>query len=216
MKFINVHTHHLQTDGSIQVVNYFLHTYEKQSMASVGLHPWHVDDHFAQIIEKLKVFCHHPNVVAIGEAGLDQIKGSELSLQKKAFEAQIDIAKNFGKPLIIHCVKSFNEILELHKKHAPNNPWVIHGFKGNLQTAKQCLSKGIYLSFGAALVNNHPKTIDAFRQVPDDMFFLETDDQPDLLIQSVYEKAAEIKNMNVERLKELVYCNFINVFKINV
>jgi TatD DNase family protein len=220
MDFINIHTHNLKPNEGFQLINQFVQdfpiTLSGTNAASVGLHPWHVDKEFHVNIAKLKRAVLDTAVIAIGEAGLDKIKGPDLALQSEAFEAQIQLAENSEKPLIIHCVKAYNELLQLHKNHSPTVGWIVHGFAGSSQMAEQLVRRGIYLSFGGSLMKGHKKTIDALRTTPSDLMFLETDDNQDLKIDEVYKKVAEIKNMSIEQLKEAVYHNFTRCFKINL
>lgn len=172
---MNLHTHHRPSDSTEQFI---LNCYPGAVPAdvercSVGLHPWHVDDTWQQQLEHLRQDLLLPNVVAIGECGLDMVKGPELSLQQAAFEAQILLAESHHLPLIIHCVRAFDQLLQLHKKYNPQQLWIVHGFRGKPQLAQQLLARGIRLSFG---VRFNPATLELARQsgIP---FYRETDDE---------------------------------------
>jgi TatD DNase family protein len=216
MNFINIHTHHFKPDTSFQIINQTLKDFNGAPGAikavSLGLHPWHVDENYPTYVEMLKAAMLLTKIVAVGEVGLDKIKGPEFWLQKEAFEAQIKLAERANKPLIIHAVKAYQEVLELHKKHTPTVSWIVHGFTGNIQTAEQLCRRGIYLSFGESLLKGHQKTLQAFKETPVNLVFLETDDNPVIEISKVYEKAAKIKNITVDQLQVIIHNNFSKCF----
>ena len=115
---------------------------------SIGLHPWYIDE---SLIPEVRKFAVLPSVVAIGETGLDKNTAKnqdDFSLQKEIFTEHILISEEVKKPLVIHCVKAWDELLHIHKSSKPSMPWIIHGFRGNAILATQLLNAGLYLSFG--------------------------------------------------------------------
>src|SRR5690606_17966718 len=95
---------------------------------SVGIHPWKAESVHPEEYTKLKELSMHPNCVAIGEAGLDKLIGSSFEIQRKTFIEQALLAEELKLPLIIHCVKAWNELREIKRKLKPNIPWIYHGF----------------------------------------------------------------------------------------
>jgi TatD DNase family protein len=153
---------------------------------SLGIHPWKIKEgeklpEYLRFIEQNLPF---ENVKAIGECGLDKRCDTPWEWQMSAFEAQIILSEQFNKPLIIHCVKAFEELIALHKKIQPKQAWIIHGFRGKPQQMKQLVQQGFYLSFG---INFNEETI---RKIPLDKLLLETDDA-EISIQQVYKKVSE-------------------------
>ena len=176
---IDIHSHKapLQT-GTLTIVN---HAHTRAGVAhepfSAGLHPWFLDKSTLQDAKNwLQTQLTIPGCVAVGEAGLDKICDTDWQLQLEAFAYCVEMANTSSKPLVIHCVRAFNEILELKKRLRPLQPWIFHGFDKNATTARMLLQAGCYLSFGAALFRHNSHAADAFRQTPSDRFFLETDD----------------------------------------
>lgn len=137
---------------------------------SVGIHPWHTIDVAHTAIERLKALAAHPQVVAIGETGLDALKGASIDIQTDIFRLHVALSEQYKKPLIIHCVKSFNEIIALKKELRPTMPWIIHGFRGKPQLASQLINHGFYISLGEHF---NPQTAAI---IPPDRLFHETDD----------------------------------------
>jgi len=149
---IDVHTHKppLKTDG-IAIISADLRDGFKPEagrLYSIGIHPWYADEELMQLVRK---HAQEPEVVAIGETGIDKLKAAsadQLNLQRDLFKEHIILSEELGKPLIIHCVKAWDELLSLHKKMKPEQKWIVHGFRGNEILAEQLLNAGIYLSFG--------------------------------------------------------------------
>ncbi|MDR2473840.1 MAG: TatD family hydrolase, partial [Tannerella sp.] len=125
---------------------------------SVGIHPWYADASLMPLVRKYALM---PQVVAIGETGLDKailkrknrvgadgINPPDINLQTDLLRQHALLAEEVRKPLIIHCVKAFNEIIKIKSDMKPALPWIIHGFRSNAQTAKMLLEADFYLSFG--------------------------------------------------------------------
>lgn len=210
----NLHTHSCSGSGNIlDIVN--VYPYEEEDgipYFSTGIHPWYIDDekleeHFAIIENRLKL----PNCLAIGECGLDKRIETPLEIQISVFEKQLVLAKQYQKPVILHLVAAFQELIEIKNKMEPGVPMIVHGFSKNAQVAKQLLNNGFYLSFGKYLLRN-PELSEVFAQVPEDRFFLETDTIGEGLEQ-VYEKAALTRNMSIHEIENIVSINFKSIFK---
>jgi TatD DNase family protein len=185
---------------------------EKIPFYSIGIHPWYIDesrlDSDLQLInEKLSL----SNCLALGECGLDKRIEIPIKIQEKVFKAQILLAEKHQKPLVLHCVAAFQEIIQIKKEQKVTVPMIIHGFSKNEQTAKQLLDNGFYLSFGKYLLRN-PELKSVFQSVPNDKFFLETDTVEESL-EEVYALAAKYKNCEIEEMKAIVLRNFEKVFE---
>lgn len=182
---------------------------------TVGLHPWHIHLHDTnELLKQVEIIAQHDNVVAIGEAGLDRNTEASLSLQEDIFSKQALIAERIQKPLIIHCVRCYPELMAMHKLISPKMDWIIHGFRGNQEIAYELIKRGIYLSFGAALTGVHKNIKEVFSLIPNNRIFLETDES-NLSIEDIYKKAALLKNISLEEMKQIITNNFNTVFKDN-
>lgn len=146
--------------------------FEPGILYSIGIHPWDANLANPETLRALEArAAADPQVVAIGEAGLDRLRGPELSEQQAIFEAQAGIAERVGKPLIIHAVRTIPEILATHKRLRPCQPWIIHGFRGRIDAVRQILARpGIYISIGAI-----PPPADALAAIPPERLLRETD-----------------------------------------
>lgn len=162
---------------------------------SIGLHPWEVEaDWEERILRSVAPLVHHPQVVAVGEAGLDRLRGGKWEWQVGAFRLQAQLAAEAGLPLVVHCVKAFEELVSLYKSDFKGEQWIIHGFRGKAEQAGQLLRQGFSLSFGE---HYHEE---ALRLCPPDRLFIETDESRTDIGQ-LYARAARIRGVTVGELQ---------------
>lgn len=214
MQFINLHTHSFTNEASVcEVVNQYPWEFQESiPNYSIGIHPWYIDENriekdLACIEEKLASI----NCIALGECGLDKRIEIPLEKQLEVFKAQLALVQKTNKPVILHCVAAYQEVIAVKKEMNIQNPMIIHGFSKNEQVAQSLLDNGFYLSFGKYLLRN-PELESVFEKVPRDRFFLETDTIEETIVQ-VYEKASEIKKISIDALKQILKNNFEETFK---
>lgn len=178
-----------------------------------GIHPWFLtEENHLRYLELTRQMAYNPFVIAIGEAGFDKLKGPSYDLQRKVFLKQVELSESFKKPLIVHCVRAWEELLSVHKEMKPEMPWMIHGFRGKTGLADQLLSKGFYLSFWFDFVLR-PESSSLLRAVPQRRMFLETDGA-DVDIRSIYLKVSEDLHISLIDLKQTIYSNFFQFFNV--
>lgn len=202
MLYYDIHTHHLPIcPEDVAVVNCLVFSSEIKTgqYRSVGIHPWYIYNVEEQLAE-LKRLASFPNVVAIGETGLDKGVETPLECQQEIFKASASLAESRNLFLIIHCVKAWSELIALKKAVNPRIPWVIHGFRGNGTLAKQLLRQGFYLSFGEYF---NPEAV---RAAWPDRLFAETDDRV-IDIRTVYQHLSHSLNLPLESFAEQVAQN---------
>jgi TatD DNase family protein len=217
MIFLNLHTHkYTNQDNVIEIVNQYPQEFDETiPNYSIGIHPWYIVesriDSDIQIIEnKLK----DEDCIAIGECGLDKKIQIPMALQQMVFEKQLALAENYQKPVIIHCVGAFQEIIAVKKKLNISVPIVIHGFSKNIEIANQLVKNGFYLSFGKSLFQINDMEL-VFNSVPNDRIFLETD-TIDKDIKAVYEIASKYRNIELDEMIAIISSNYNSIFnKIN-
>jgi len=214
--FINVHTHAQLYDAKIEVVNLDLSAIDKPNYYSYGLHPWHIDkDTCYDKLEILKRVVYEKRCLALGECGLDKLSTVAFALQEEIFIEQIRLANEVKKPLIIHCVKAFNELINCLNLNDNAVPVIIHGFNNNENIARVLVNEGCYFSFGKALLGYESNAAKAIINTGRKNFFLETDDA-DLSIKYVYKKAAELLKIDEEIIQQQLQSNFEKVFNIKI
>jgi len=212
--FIDIHTHpnRIESD-TIIVQNIFpgdgFAAFSGRNFYSVGLHPWHLktreeNNELLQMVEEALEFDH---VCFVGESGLDKKVDVDFEEQKRVFIAHSIIAEEFKRPLIIHCVKAYNEVLEIHHKLHPEMPWIMHGYQGNVEITQQMGKRGIMFSFGKSLLVENSKSIESLKCLPMEKIFFETDEY-DNDVDKIYERAAILKNVSLDILKIEIWNNF--------
>ena len=214
--YYDLHTHYFPEENgdicaivNISVAHFSLKELEKKngSCISIGIHPWFINkDNIEKELDLIEKYASFPHVKAIGECGLDRLCKTDFELQKEVFSSHISISEKTGKPLILHCVKSFDEMVFFKKMNRPEQAWIIHGFRGKPQQAKQLLEQGFYFSFGF----NHNKQ--SLQNIPIEKVFFETDNSG-YDIRTIYRNAAKTLNTSEKNLIRQIEENINFVFK---
>ena len=144
MKLLDIHSHHLSEDPFRAILNirfpkdkFFP---EAGRFYSVGVHPWEVTLENRIDWTLFEELAGHPQVLAIGECGMDKHVYPELLMaQERIFSRQLAVAEKLGKPVLIHNVKSTGIIGLLKKNASGHIPWIQHGFRGKPELALDCL-----------------------------------------------------------------------------
>ncbi|MDQ0637184.1 TatD DNase family protein [Pedobacter sp. W3I1] len=215
MDFLDIHTHQTATQPGVISIQSLSLTSDvflampKTKPISVGLHPWFAKiDHLELQMKYLTVVANQPNVKQIGECGLDRLRGENLENQTIILEKQIELAEKINKPLILHCVKCFPELIAIKDRLKVKVPMVIHGFNKNEELGKQLLDKGFLLSFGLAALKENSGAAKLIQSTNN--FFLETDDA-DVSIEEIYQAAAILKKCTVDELKARIFADWNNL-----
>lgn len=182
MEILDIHSHHEgpQTVMSLSAVDLASKYADPSEVTltpgqaySIGIHPWDtaasVSDAAWMILETL---AKRPEVVAIGECGVDTLKGGAMFKQLLVFKRQLQLAESIAKPMIIHDVKAHDILIGLHRDLAPKVKWAIHGFRYKPTVAEMFTSRGIYLSLGEQF---NTETLAA---IPRELLLAETDESP--------------------------------------
>ena len=218
--FVDIHTHFPKTDENVISIQNFsqnewknLFYTEGGHFASVGLHPWFLtNENSEKDFEKLTQLIENQNIIAIGECGLDKLRGESLDFQINIFTKQIQLAESIQKPVIIHCVRAFNEVIALKKKLKPTIPMIIHGFNKNETVLKELIKNGFYVSIGAVLLRGSENFKKTVLQMPTERLFFETDDQ-NIDVQQIYEAYCKAADMELNNLKSIIYENYLRNFR---
>ncbi len=148
-QIIDCHTHdHDSLTGIISLEPHELDCMTSGRVYSVGVHPWRASVATEDDIHRVEEAAKRPEVVMIGECGLDRLCDTPMEDQMRVFRRMIALSERLGKPLILHVVKAFGPVMELHKTLRPRQPWIVHGFRGKPELARQLVREGMYLSFG--------------------------------------------------------------------
>ena len=218
--YIDIHTHDSRPfPGVFAVENIMAHENRDAESISApvftaGIHPWHLDgNNSVTLLDYIRRIASSPNLIAFGEAGFDKLRGPSHEIQLAVFSEQVRIAGEFGKPLVIHCVKAWNELQEAHRDLKPVTPWLVHGFRGKKELALQLLNRGMYISFWFDFVIR-PESSGLIKSLPPERIFLETDGA-DADIRDIYAKVSADLGLGVDKLKKRISDNYRELFMKN-
>lgn len=183
-----------------------IHTHRPTSavtITTVGLHPWQAA--MGVIPSEAEIL----TADAVGEIGLDKACGVDFEQQTAVFEAQLRLAEQYQKPVVVHCVRAFEEVMNALEKFALRTV-IFHGFIGSREQAERAVKKGYYLSFGAR-TERSKKSIEALRATPLDRLFVESD-EAETPIEEIYALVARLRGVEVEALATEVSQNYERIF----
>jgi TatD DNase family protein len=181
---------------------------------STGLHPWNVNTGtMEKHLEWVEKQADNPQVLAIGEIGFDKTIDVPWKVQEHAFVRQLALAENLNKPVILHCVRSYNELMVYRNRSNQKIPWIFHWFNASAEIARELIRKNCYLSFGHLLFNETSKASRAFPEIPAGSIFFETDDAS-FTIQEISDRAAFLKSLPLSGLMGQIHNNFKACFGI--
>lgn len=212
-KYVDCHCHYPDNAEvfalrSLDLAEYLTAT-KLPELYSVGIHPWHSTASSQSDLDRL---INTSQLLAIGECGLDKAIAVPINLQMAVFEQQIALAAVWHKPLIIHCVRAYNELLMMKRAHVTGTAWLIHGCNCSFQQLQQLLKAGFYCSFGSRLMNPASKPAQYLVDLPIDCWLLETDADSRFGIDAIYSCAASILGWDVDALHQQMIKNFERIF----
>lgn len=190
MTYIDFHTHRVPSASDVVAV--------VDGRETWGIHPWRADEAFVS-----------PDLadrIAIGECGLDGLRGPSMEVQEKVFLEQIVLSEQHEKPLVIHCVKAIDRLLQLRRKQHPAMPWMFHGFRGKPQQLHSLLDAGFFVSFGFRFNE------ESLRLCPLERLMLETD-EGERPIAELYNNVAEVRGIDVSSLCIAMAENYLAFFR---
>jgi TatD DNase family protein len=203
MFFPDVHTHFL-TGNPYAILNA---NSSINSFHSRGIHPWFVNKNIP--LEKLEFDLQHPKCIALGEIGLDKICSVDFKLQRKLFIQQIELSEKYNLPVIIHCVRASNELVEIKKEIKPTQLWIWHGFN-KVNILQQILENEIIPSFGESILKNESLRNELVN-LKSNLFLLETDTSI-FSIETIYKTVAELRYQSINSLQKEQITNFERIY----
>ena len=206
---LDIHTHTLPLQPGTAIVSVNAEEWHPfpGHWYAVGIHPWNIIDDGQEQLEHLRTVLSTDafgQIRMLGEMGLDKRQGPAMEIQRKVFVEQLKIAHSIGKNTVIHDVRSMAELLAVRRELRCTQPWLIHGFRGGPEQARQYLRAGCHLSLG---IRHNPDTL---LSLPLHELFFESDEDPDSL-KTLYDKAAQCLNISVEVLKSQVNNNVLHL-----
>ena len=189
---VNIHTHSPKED--------------ELTLSTIGIHPY--DAEIATTDAVLSIERSALGVDAIGEIGLDYSCKVNRESQELIFKAQLEVAQQYSKGVVLHCVRAFEPTMKILEKYRLKFV-IFHGFIGSPEQALSATSRGYYLSFGERTFRS-PKSIEAMKATPIDRLFLETDESH-LSIDDIYRKASALLAVPENLLEYITNQNFRHI-----
>ena len=213
--FIDIHTHRIEKDeNTFSILNISLpcDEFPKNTTLSIGWHPWFIEPFdLQQIKNRIEEVAALQNVIALGECGLDRSIKIPIEKQSEVFRLHLSIARMVEKPLIIHCVRAYSDLLEILKKEKYLGKFILHNFNGNQKQIESFLKFDVFFSISKQQMIRSQKIIKSLIYIPKERFFLETDDSI-FTIQETYSLASDLLNIPINDLESLIKFNFASVF----
>ncbi len=178
-----------------------------------GIHPWHVERaNFEEFAANLQKYCERENFLTLGEIGLDRVRGENYDQQKNLFSRQLELAHAYQFDFIIlHCVRALDDIVALTKDSPYSGKLIFHDANFAPKQAQDLARHGHYLSFGRNLMRSNSKAKETFNDFPIEQLFLESDDGQ-IALEEIYQRAAQLKNIDKEELAQHCRANLRRVF----
>ena len=216
-------------DSTYTKAMYALETsYPDNMFLMMGLHPTHVKDNYLEELEHVKEQLASRKFVAIGEIGIDLFwDQSRLKEQQDMFRSQIQLAKQYELPIVIHCRDAFDEVFEiLEEEKGPDLFGIFHCFTGTLEQAQLAISYNMKLGIGGVVTFKNGKIDQFLNQIDLKYIVLETD-APYLspvpyrgkrnessYILNVLEKLSDIYGVSNDYIAEITTKNSKAIFKL--
>ena len=202
--------------------------YPKNVFLMMGLHPTSVKENFEEELAHVEAQFKRRSFFAVGEIGIDLYwDKSTLGIQKIAFKRQIQLAKKYKLPIVIHCRDAFDEIFEVLETEKSDNLFgIFHCFTGTFEQAQRAISFNMKLGIGGVVTFQNGKIDTFLDQIPLKHIVLETDSpylapapfrgkrNESSYLALICKKLSEIYNISEEELARVTTENSKNIFKI--
>jgi len=215
MEFYDVHTHQIFLEDNdapyhscifdvfplafeVSKEPYYRHAF------SCGIHPWYSEDSDTQMAY-LNEIAPNPRIIAIGETGLDRLKGPSFEVQTAVFKKHIQLSEKLAKPVIIHCVKAWEELMQVQRETRPTQPWIIHGYRCRPELTKRLMKEGFLFSIGDNI------NVESMQLIPIDSLFCETDED-EMTIREIYLQTSLALHMELEEFAGRIAENVRRLF----
>ncbi len=197
--FVDIHTHRPTGHGI--------------ELRAAGIHPWEAGRQPVEVaLQALEAQLAHGEVQAIGEIGLDFARAADSetrNAQIALFRAQLELACRRSLPVVLHCVRAFEETMRLLREQEPRAV-IFHGFIGSPEQARRAVERGYSLSFGERTFAS-PRTLEAMKRTPLRHLFFETDENA-MPVAQIYIRVAAVMGLDVETLRRAVFENYERIF----
>lgn len=180
-----------------------IHTHQPHpailSPVMAGVHPWDA--------EKGLALPDFSTCDIVGETGLDYASKVDRMAQERLFRQQLDIAQQIDRPVVLHVVRSFEDVMRILAEYPKLKGVLFHGFIGSIEQAARCFARGYYLSFGKRSLAS-PKSRQVIATAPAERIFCESDDAPSTDVENIYYEVAMLRGISIESLRQQITKNY--------
>lgn len=180
-----------------------IHTHQPHpailSPVMAGVHPWDA--------EKGLELPDFSACDIVGETGLDYASKVDRVAQERLFRKHLDIAQKIARPVVLHVVRSFEDVMRILAEYPKLKGVLFHGFIGSTEQAVRCFARGYYLSFGKRSLAS-PKSRQVITTAPAERIFCESDDAPSTDVESIYCEVAMLRGVSIESLRQQITSNY--------
>lgn len=202
--YLDFHNHrmkHAQDDEIMEIVSIHPGKDREREYFTAGMHPWWTDEPINDAQRQVLTHLLNKNhCLAMGEIGLDNLKGPQMEKQMDVLRSQLSLASELDKPVIIHCVRAYDQLIHIKKEFPDINKWCVHGYGRHAILAQQLIDHGFYLSIMPTVKDDRYKEL--FSTLPHDRLFLETDSMPDVSIKDVYSRVSKAAGIDMTTLSQ--------------
>ena len=170
MNIIDCHTHDASASNAIININSLSDAVNSSLHYSAGIHPWKAKNATESLFLRLEQLLQLGNVLAVGECGIDKAIATPIDVQQSVMMRQVLLSEKYQKPLIVHCVRAWQEIIALHKTIKPSQKWIIHGFRAKPTVLDTLLKEDFLISYGPLF------NAQSLINTPIDRLLIETDE----------------------------------------
>ncbi len=214
--YIDFHTHkrvEMHNAEVVEIISMHKDVKNREGWFTLGFHPWWLHETLSDDdLQNMKSSLASDELcLALGECGLDGLKGASTQIQEKNFELQLALADEMKAPVIIHCVRRYDRLLQIRKNWL-HQSWVVHGYRRNKILTQQMLDENIKVSV-SPFEGANESFVETLQYLPDTAFFLETDSDHRLGIVARYQLMANLRKIDIFALREQMYQNCCNFFQ---
>lgn len=206
--FIDIHTHSPNEKAGISLVDASLQNVAAlrpdNVLYSMGIHPCNIPENWRENAEIIREALRKHQIAAVGECGFDRTSPFPLEMQREVFDRLSKISAEANSPLIIHCVRAADVLLQYSNRMPAHGMWIVHGFRGKPAAMHQLLNAGYSISFGQHF------NAGSLKACPAERIFVETDTASHEVLTATYRRCREMRGGNPETDIEQ---NFVRLFQ---
>ncbi len=204
---IDIHTHSPNDKAGISLVDASLQNIAALRphgvLYSMGIHPCNIPENWKENAEIIREALRKHQIAAVGECGFDRTSSFPIEMQKEVFDTLSQISAEANSPIIIHCVRAADILLQYSNRMPAPGMWIVHGFRGKPAAMHQLLNAGFSISFGQHF------NAESLKACPAERIFVETDTASHDVLTETYRRCREMRG---EKIKTDIERNFVRLF----